>query len=157
MSASPSRSFLLLILALVTLLTTLPLGALWTHPAAAAVTVAAATLLSLLGFRTLTVAGLIALLVALYRLGHNGSRVLPAVLVLPFLVAALSLTVNPTPTRTLSSRKHMKTGRWANVSRTGSPASAARSWRRCSRPASNRTIWKRRCGSSISRSRSAPA
>jgi signal transduction histidine kinase len=101
--ASPSRAFLLLILALVTVLTTLPLGALWTHPAAAAVTVAAATLLSLLGFRTLTVPGLIALLVALYRLGHSGSRVLPAVLVLPFLVAALSLTVNPTPARTLFS------------------------------------------------------
>jgi signal transduction histidine kinase len=101
-SASPSQSFLLLILALVTLFTTLPLGALWTHPAAAAVTVAAATLLSLLGFRTLTVAGLIALLVALYRLGHNGSRFLPAALVLPFLLAALSLAVNSTPTRTVS-------------------------------------------------------
>jgi len=98
--ASPSRAFLLLILALVTVFTTLPLGALWTHPAAAAVTITAATLLSLLGFRVLTVAGLIALLVALYRLGHSGSWVLPAALVLPFLVAALSLSVNPTPTYT---------------------------------------------------------
>ena len=97
---TPSRAFLLLILALVTLLTTLPLGVLWTHPAAAAVTITAATLLSLLGFRVLTVAGLIALLVALYRLGHSGSWVLPAALVLPFLVAALSLSVNPTPTYT---------------------------------------------------------
>ena len=35
--------------------------------------------------------------------------------------------------------------------------SAARSSARCSRPASSRTISKRRCGSSISRSRSAPA
>jgi len=96
--ATPSRAFLLLILTLVTLLTTLPLGALWKHPAAAAVTIAAATLLSLVGFRVLTVAGLIALLVALYRLGHCGSRVLPAALVLPFLVAALSLSVDPTPT-----------------------------------------------------------
>jgi signal transduction histidine kinase len=98
--STPSRAFLLLILTLVTLLTTLPLGALWKHPAAAAVTIAAATLLSLVGFRVLTVAGLIALLVALYRLGHSGSRVLPAALVLPFLVAALSLSVDPTPTRT---------------------------------------------------------
>ena len=97
---TPSRAFLLLILALVTLLTTLPLGALWTHPAVAAVTITAATLLSLLGFRVLTVAGLIALLVALYRLGHSGSWVLPAALVLPFLVAALWLSVNPTPTYT---------------------------------------------------------
>jgi signal transduction histidine kinase len=101
--ATPSRAFLLLILALVTLLTTLPLGVLWTHPATAAVTIAAATLLSLLGFRVLTVAGLIALLVALYRLGHSGARVLPVAVVFPFLVAALSLAVNPTPTHTLFS------------------------------------------------------
>jgi signal transduction histidine kinase len=73
------------------------LGALWTHPATAAVAVAAANLLSLLGFRTLTVPGLIALLVALYRLGHSGARVLPAALVLPFLVLALALAVTPAP------------------------------------------------------------
>jgi signal transduction histidine kinase len=93
--ANPSRGFLLLVLVLVTLLTTLPLGALWTHPAAAAVAVAAANLLSLAGFRMLTVAGLIALLAALYRLGHSGSQVLPAVLVLPFLVLALTVAAAP--------------------------------------------------------------
>jgi signal transduction histidine kinase len=95
--ASPSRAFLLLILALITLLATLPVAALRTHPAAAGVTVAAADLLSMAGFHTLTVPGLIALLAALYRLGHGGSRALPAALVLPFLIAALSLAVNPTP------------------------------------------------------------
>ena len=96
--ASPSRAILLLVLGAVTLLTTLPLGALWTHPTAAAVAVAAANLLSLLGFRTLTVPGLIALLVALYRLGHSGARLLPAALVLPFLVLALALATTPTAT-----------------------------------------------------------
>jgi signal transduction histidine kinase len=96
--ASPSRAFLLLILALVTLLSTLPVAALRTHPAAVGVVVAAANLLSMVGFQTLTVPGLIALLAALYRLGHSGSRALPAALVLPFLIAALSLVVNPTPT-----------------------------------------------------------
>jgi signal transduction histidine kinase len=87
--ANPSRALLLLVLAAVSLLTTLPLGVLWTHPAAAAVTVAAANLLSLVGFRTLTVPGLIALLAALYRLGRSGAQVLPAILVLPFLALAL--------------------------------------------------------------------
>ena len=93
--ANPSRALLLLVLAAVSLLTTLPLGVLWTHPAAAAMTVAAANLLSLAGFRTLTVPGLIALLAALYRLGRSGAQVLPAILVLPFVVLALASTTAP--------------------------------------------------------------
>jgi signal transduction histidine kinase len=95
--ASPSRAFLLLILALVTMLTTLPMGALWTHPAAAAVAVTAANLLSFAGFRVLTVPGLIALLAVLYRLGRSGSQVLPAILLLPFMILALSFATSPTP------------------------------------------------------------
>ena len=93
--ASPWRALLLLILVAVSLLTTLPLGLLWTHPAAAGAAVAAANLLSLVGFRTLTVPGLIALLAALYRLGRSGAQVLPAILVLPFLVLALASTAAP--------------------------------------------------------------
>jgi signal transduction histidine kinase len=93
--ANPSRALLLLVLVAVSLLTTLPLGVLWTHPAAAAAAVATANLLSLLGFRTLTVAGLIALLAALYRLGRSGAQVLPAILVLPFLVLALASAALP--------------------------------------------------------------
>jgi signal transduction histidine kinase len=107
-SASPGRATFLLVLATVTVLTTLPLGVLWTHPAAAAVAIVAANLLSLLGFQTLTVPGLIALLVALYRLGHTGSRVLPAALILPFLIAALSLAASPTPTRGLPSGFYLR-------------------------------------------------
>jgi signal transduction histidine kinase len=94
--ADPGRATALLVVALITVFTTLPLAALWTHPAAAAVAIAAANLLSLVGFQVLTVPGLIALLAALYRLGNSGSRILPAVLASPFLVAALSLAVNPT-------------------------------------------------------------
>jgi signal transduction histidine kinase len=90
--ATPSRALLLLVLVAVSLLTTLPLGMLWTHPAAAAVAVAGANLLSLVGFRALTVPGLIVLLAALYRLGRSGAQVLPAILVLPFLVLALVST-----------------------------------------------------------------
>jgi signal transduction histidine kinase len=87
--ASPGRGFALLILALVSLLTTLPLAIAWAHPAPAAVLITAADLLSLGGFRMFTVAGLIALLTALYRLGHSGSQLLAGALAVPFLVMAL--------------------------------------------------------------------
>jgi signal transduction histidine kinase len=46
--------------------------------------------LSLTAFHALTVAGLIAQLVLLYRLGRSGSQLLAAVLALPFLVLALA-------------------------------------------------------------------
>jgi signal transduction histidine kinase len=80
---------------LLALATTLPLGLLWTHPAAAAVAVCAACVLSLWAFHVLLVAGLIALLILLYRLGRNGSQVLAALLALPFLVLALAGHAGP--------------------------------------------------------------
>ena len=75
---------------LLALFTALPLGLLWAYPAAAAVAVSAACVLSLSAFHALTVAGLIAELAALYRLGRSGSQLLAAGLVLPFLVLALA-------------------------------------------------------------------
>ena len=93
----PARSILLLVLVVVSLLTALPLGVLWPHPATAAVAVTAADLLSFIGFQTLTVPGLIALLVALYRLGRSGPQILPAILVLPFVIMALTFVADPTP------------------------------------------------------------
>jgi signal transduction histidine kinase len=75
---------------LLALFTTLPLGLLWAHPAAAAVAVSAACLLSLSAFHALTVAGLITQLVVLYRLGRRGSQLLAAGLALSFLVLALA-------------------------------------------------------------------
>jgi signal transduction histidine kinase len=78
---------------LLALFTALPLGLLWAYPAAAAVAVSAACVLSLSAFHALTVAGLIAELAALYRLGRSGSQLLAACLALPFLVLAL---VGPT-------------------------------------------------------------
>ena len=75
---------------LLALFTTLPLGLLWAYPAAAAVAVSAACVLSLSAFHALTVAGLIAELAALYRLGRSGSQLLAAGLALPFLVLALA-------------------------------------------------------------------
>jgi signal transduction histidine kinase len=76
-------------LALLALFSTLPLGLLWSYPAGAAVAVGAACVLSLAAFHTVTVAGLIAQLIVLYRLGRSGPQLLAAVLALPYLVLAL--------------------------------------------------------------------
>jgi signal transduction histidine kinase len=75
---------------LLALFTALPLGLLWAYPTAAGVAVSAACVLSLSAFHALTVAGLIAELAALYRLGRSGSQLLAAGLALPFLVLALA-------------------------------------------------------------------
>jgi signal transduction histidine kinase len=96
--ASPNgNGWFLLVLCLLALATTLPLGLL--RPAGAAVAVSAAGVLSLAVFHTLTVAGLGAELIVLYRLGWNGAQRngarLPATglavgLAVPFLVLALA-------------------------------------------------------------------
>jgi signal transduction histidine kinase len=75
---------------LLALFTTLPMWLLRAHPAAAAVTISAACVLSLSAFHTLTAAGLIAELAGLYRLSRNGSQLLAAGLALPFVVLALA-------------------------------------------------------------------
>src|SRR5437763_1446973 len=69
--------------------TTVPLAFL--GPAAAAAAVTSASLLSLTVFQTLTVAGLLAQLIALYRLGPSGGpRLLAPALALPFPAVALA-------------------------------------------------------------------
>jgi signal transduction histidine kinase len=90
---SPQSVVALCLLCLLCLLGTLPLAFL--RPAAAAVTVSAASVLSLVGFQMLTVAGLAAQLIALYRLGRGGpdggrARPLAVALGLPFLALALA-------------------------------------------------------------------
>ena len=76
--------------------TTVPLAFL--GPVAAAVTICTASALSLAAFGTLTVAGLAAQLIVLYRLGRNGvssrqvTQFLAPALALPFLVFALAGT-----------------------------------------------------------------
>ena len=85
--------------------TTVPLAFL--GPVAAAVAICAASVLSLAAFQTLTVAGLAALLIALYRLGRSGAapsgsrrteaswgaaQFLAPALAMPFLVLALAGT-----------------------------------------------------------------
>jgi signal transduction histidine kinase len=77
-----------LVLTLLCLATTLPLAFL--RPAAAAVAVSVASVLSLALFQMLTVAGACALLIALYRFGRSGSPSLAVVLAAPFLVLALA-------------------------------------------------------------------
>jgi len=76
-------------LVMLALFSTLPLGLLWSYPPGAAVAVGAACVLSLAAFHTVTVAGLIAQLIVLYRLGRSGAQLLAAVLALPYLVLAL--------------------------------------------------------------------
>ena len=82
--------FALVVLIVVSLATTLPLGFLWARPAWAALALFAAALVSLAIFQTLTVAGLFAELAVAYRLGRRGSPLLAAWLTLPFLVLALA-------------------------------------------------------------------
>jgi len=79
-----------LALVLTALATTVPLGLLWARPALAAPAVTAAAVVSLAAFHTLTVAGLLAQLVGLYRLGRHGSPVLAAGTAMSFLVVALA-------------------------------------------------------------------
>ena len=77
-----------LVLGLLCLFTTLPLAFL--RPAAAAVAVTAADVLSLAPFQMLTAAGLGAELIAVYRLGRIGSQPVAVLLAAPFLVLALA-------------------------------------------------------------------
>lgn len=77
-----------LLLCLLALATTVPLGLL--RPNTAAVTVSAASVLSLAPFHSLTAAGAATQLIVLYRLARSGSSVLAAVLSSPFLVLALA-------------------------------------------------------------------
>jgi len=79
-----------LILGLVALATVLPLLVFWRQPAAAALAVTAASLLSLTAFQTLTVAGASAVLIAGYRLGRHGSPLLALLLVAPYLALAFA-------------------------------------------------------------------
>ncbi len=78
---------------LLTLCTVLPAWLLERYPAAAGLAACPACLLSLLGFRALTVAGMLAQLVILYRLGRQGRQLLAAGLALPFFVLVLALLV----------------------------------------------------------------
>ena len=83
----------LLVLCLLALATTLPLALL--RPPAAAIVVSAASVLSLAAFDTLTVAGLCAELIVLYRFGRSGAQrtgtqLLATGLAVPFLVLALA-------------------------------------------------------------------
>jgi len=79
-----------LILGLVAMATVLPLLVFWAQPAAAALAVTAASLLSLTTFQTLSMAGAAAQIIAAYRLGRHGSPLLAIVLAAPYLAFALT-------------------------------------------------------------------
>jgi hypothetical protein len=84
-----NAQFALLLLGLAT---TVPLALLWAQPAAAAVAVCAASMLSLAAFHSLTVAGLVTLLIVVYRLGRGGSAALAAGPAAAFIPLAVVLT-----------------------------------------------------------------
>ncbi|MDX6210587.1 MAG: hypothetical protein QOE24_2978 [Frankiales bacterium] len=84
--ATGNSAWYLLVLSLLAVAGTLPLAFL--PPAPAAVAVSAATVLSLAPFHSVTVAGAVAQLVVLYRLG---SQLMAAALALPFLGLALTV------------------------------------------------------------------
>ncbi|HEX9353145.1 MAG TPA: hypothetical protein VF933_04930, partial [Streptosporangiaceae bacterium] len=94
-AATGDWPFVLVVLIVVSLATTLPLGFLWGRPAWAALALSAAALVTLAIFQTLTVAGLITELASAYRLGRRGSPLLAAGLTLPFLVLALAGSGGP--------------------------------------------------------------
>ena len=86
------------VVALPSLVATLPIGFRWSQPAAPAIAICAANLLSLTAFHLLTVGGLIAQLVIMYRLGNRGPLLMAACLTLPFLVLALVFGTGQAPT-----------------------------------------------------------
>jgi signal transduction histidine kinase len=89
-SSGPDPGVAEFVFVLLTLCTVLPAWLLAEYPAAAGVAVCPASVLSLLAFHVLTVAGLLAQLVVLYRLGRRGRQLLAGILALPFLVLAVT-------------------------------------------------------------------
>ncbi|MFC4011496.1 sensor histidine kinase [Nonomuraea purpurea] len=85
------------IIPLLALATTLPLPLLWTQPTLAALVLCGAGLLSATAFHTLTTAGLVAQLVAGYRLGRHRSQATAVLVTVPFPVLAVALEVGGRP------------------------------------------------------------
>jgi signal transduction histidine kinase len=81
----PPKIFLVLI----ALATTLPLGLLWAQPRTAAMIIAIADLLSLGVVHAPTVAGAVALVVVVYRLGYLRAQTLAATIAVAFVALAL--------------------------------------------------------------------
>jgi signal transduction histidine kinase len=86
-----------IVVALPSLVATLPLGLLRERPAVAAVAICAANVLSLTVFQLLTIAGLLAQLIVMYRLGRRGPEMLAAGLTLPFGALALIAGLDAAP------------------------------------------------------------
>jgi signal transduction histidine kinase len=81
------------ILIVPSLVATVPLGLGWAQPGAAAIAISSANLVSLAAFHVLTVAGLVAQVIMMYRLGRRGPQLLAASLGLPFLILGLVAAV----------------------------------------------------------------
>ena len=93
-SGSP---LLLMVFPLLALATTLPLPLMWAQPVAAALLTSGACVLSVLGFHTLTVAGVAAQLITGYRFGRHGSPAAAVLVTVPYplLAVAFSAALGP--------------------------------------------------------------
>ena len=90
-----ASGMLVLLLCLLGLAGTLPLA--WRQPVAAAAVITTAALLSLAAFDVLTVGGLVAQLLAAYRLGRHWSSPAAMLLGIPYLVLAVSASPGSNP------------------------------------------------------------
>jgi signal transduction histidine kinase len=87
------------LLVLIALATTLPVGLLWSSPIAMAIVIGASCLLSVGVPGALTLAGVVAMLIAVYRLGRTGGQVVAAVIAAAFAVVAVIEAVELHPQR----------------------------------------------------------
>jgi len=87
---SPGWPLGAIVVVLPSLLGTLPLGFLWNRTVAATILICAANFLSLVAFRMLPLAALVAQLIVSYRVGRHGPQLLAGCVALPFLALALA-------------------------------------------------------------------
>jgi len=121
--AAPPQIFLVLI----ALAATLPLGLLWAQPRTAAVIIVVADLLSLGLVHTSTVAGFIAIVVVVFRLGYLGAQALAACAALAFVVLALARThASPVRSQLMVLAVALPLAAWAGYSTRVRHESAAR-------------------------------
>ena len=107
--------------------TTLPLGLLWAQPQATAAVIAVASLLSIGLAHSFTVAGLVAVVIAVYRLGARRAQALAAAICVAFLALALAQSTGHHPAQmTILLASAAPLAAWAGYARRTSDDDAAR-------------------------------
>jgi signal transduction histidine kinase len=113
---------------LIALATTLPLGVLWAQPRTSAVIIAAADLLALGLVHSSTAAGVVALVIVVYRLGYEGAQVLALGVAMTYLVLALAqATAHPPRLGLIVLAVAMPLAAWAGYAQRARAESVSRS------------------------------